>query len=78
MPSLEQPDQSTERMLEQYLLNQIEDGDHFFKSRFIADAVPHSPSQIGAAFQKLQHESECLSIEKWAYSGGTTWKVTRA
>jgi len=62
--------------LERYLREQVEEGEQYFKSRFIAEEIELSSREIGAAFLKLSNASTDLEVEKWSYSGGTTWRVT--
>lgn len=58
-----------------YLKQRAADGDCYFKSKFIADDVDLSPKEIGALIVKLQESREELSIERWSYTGATTWRV---
>jgi len=77
MPALDTVDGSRkERVLERYLRERVEAGDEYFKSRHIAQDLDLSAKQIGAVFLSLQEKS-ALSIEKWSYTGGTTWRVSR-
>jgi len=50
--------------------------DCYVKSKDIAEDVDLSPQEIGACMRELR---ECgdpdLSVEKWAYSNATTWRV---
>jgi len=50
----------------------VDDGEMYFKSKFIADNVDLSPKQIGALIVKLQDSVDDLSIEWWSYTGATT------
>jgi len=50
----------------------------YFKSKFIADDVGLSSKEIGALIVKLQDTVEDLSIERWSYTGATTWRVEQA
>lgn len=54
-----------------------EEGAFYAKSRFIAEEITLSPKEIGAYMSRLQEESSVLDIEKWAYTNGTTWRVSR-
>lgn len=63
-------------VLEHYLRVHIQNGDEFFKSRYIADELGVSASKIGAAFTKLREDDNGLCIEEWSYTNGTTWRVT--
>jgi len=69
-------DRSKTARLEEYLRQQVADGERYFKSRFIAEDLDMSSREIGAAFKKLSEASASLEIEPWSYSSGTTWRVT--
>ena len=47
----------------------------YFKSRLIGDELGMSAKEVGANMSAVR-EASTLSIEKWGYSSGTTWKVT--
>lgn len=72
------PQDSTESKidrLEEFLMKKVEDqGELYFKSKFISDEVDIEPKEIGALMIELQEESE-LNIERWSYTGATTWRV---
>ncbi|RRJ28888.1 DUF7123 family protein [Halocatena pleomorpha] len=48
----------------------------YFKSRLIGNALGLSAKEVGANMQSVQEATLDLTIEKWGYSSGTTWKVT--
>jgi hypothetical protein len=50
----------------------------YFKSKFIADEVGLSAKEIGALIVNLQESVDDLSIERWSYTGATTWRVETA
>jgi hypothetical protein len=60
-----------------YLEAEIE-SESYLKSRFIAREIELSAKEIGAMMVRLQEESVGLTIEKWSYTNGTTWRITRA
>ncbi|MWV64911.1 hypothetical protein GRS48_08770 [Halorubrum sp. JWXQ-INN 858] len=60
-----------------YLREEAADGETYFKAKFIADDVELSPKEIGALIVRLQDSVPDLEIEKWSYTGATTWRVTR-
>lgn len=65
-----------------FLEEKTEDGEFYFKGKFIADEVESSPRQLGAVIHKLQESypderDVSLSIEKWSYTSATTWRVVR-
>ena len=74
-PSTDAP--SKQERLKQYLVERAEDGELYFKSKFIADDVGLSPKEIGALMVQLRESAE-LEIEKWSYTGATTWRVEPA
>lgn len=69
---------SKEEQLRQYLRKKAEDGELYFKSKFIADEVGLSPKEIGALMVKLRDSATDIEIEKWSYTSATTWRVTPA
>ena len=68
-------DLSKEERLRLYLAQKAEDGEMYFKSKFIADEVGLSPKEIGALMVKLRNSATGLEIEKWSYTSATTWRV---
>ena len=73
----DEPVSSKEARLAAYLRERAEAGDRYFKSKFIADDVDLSSKEIGALIVKLQESVEDLSIERWSYTGATTWRIER-
>jgi len=67
--------QSKDERLADYLRARVDDGEMYFKSKFIADDVGLSSKEIGALIVKLQESVDDLSIERWSYTGATTWRV---
>ena len=59
-----------------YLRSEAADGETYFKAKFISDDVGLSPKEIGALIVQLQDSVSDLRIEKWSYTGATTWRVT--
>jgi hypothetical protein len=64
--------------LADYLRARVEDGEMYFKSKFIADDVGLSSKEIGALIVKLQESVDDLSIERWSYTGATTWRAEQS
>lgn len=64
------------KTLAEYLRKEARDSEIYVKSRFIADDVDLSAKEIGAAMIQLQAAVSDLTIEKWSYTSGTTWRVT--
>lgn len=52
-------------------------GQTYFKSRLIADELDLSAKEVGANMRTILAADHDLTIEKWGYSSGTTWMVTR-
>ena len=67
-----------ERRLRRYLRERTEDGEFYFKSKFVADDLDMTPSQIGTLVDRLQGSATGIDIERWAYTNATTWRVTRS
>ena len=67
-----------EERLKRYLLDRVEDGEMYFKGKFISDDVGLSPKEIGALMVKLRDSATELTVEKWSYTGATTWRVEPA
>jgi len=61
-----------------FLREEAADGETYFKAKFIADDVELSPKEIGALIVQLQDSVQDLEIEKWSYTGATTWRVSTA
>jgi hypothetical protein len=75
-PSPEADDKTSR--LKRYLREKASDGEVYFKSKFIADEVGLTPKEIGALMVKLRDSAAELEVEKWSYTGATTWRVQRA
>ncbi|WP_132059093.1 DUF7123 family protein [Halorussus amylolyticus] len=69
---------SKKQRLEQFLQRKADDGEMYFKSKFIADEVGLSAKEIGALMVKLKDSATDLEIEKWSYTSATTWRVSPA
>ena len=77
-PSTDSDDASKEDRLKEYLLSKAQDGELYFKSKFIADEDGLSPKEIGALMVKLRDSATELSVEKWSYTSATTWRIEPA
>lgn len=77
-PSTESEAEAKETRLLEYLRDRAADGELYFKSKFIADDVELSTKEIGALMVKLQDKASDIEIEKWSYTGATTWRVAPA
>jgi len=71
-------DRSKAERLAAFLREEAADGETYFKAKFIADDVGLSPKEIGALIVQLQGSMQDLEIEKWAYTGATTWRVSQS
>ncbi|ERG96488.1 MAG: hypothetical protein J07HQW2_02968 [Haloquadratum walsbyi J07HQW2] len=59
----------------QYLIQRV-DQQTYFKSRLIADELGLSAKEVGANMPAIIDDNNTtITIEKWGYSSGTTWKV---
>ncbi|PSP47011.1 hypothetical protein BRC75_10855 [Halobacteriales archaeon QH_7_69_31] len=61
--------------LEQYLHREAADGDAYVKSKFVADEVDLTPSQVGLLLTRLRESDGGVDVEKWSYTNATTWRV---
>jgi len=61
--------------LEQYLRREAADGDAYVKSKFIADEVELTPSQVGLLLTRLREADGGVDVDKWSYTNATTWRV---
>ncbi len=71
-------DRSKEERLKSYLKGKVQNGELYFKSKFIADEVGLSPKEIGALMVKLRDSATDIQVEKWSYTSATTWRVEPA
>ncbi|WP_435124168.1 DUF7123 family protein [Halobaculum sp. D14] len=74
-PSTDADSPSKEERLTAFLREKAQDGELYFKSKFIAEEVDLSPKEIGALMVKLKDSATDLTIEKWSYTSATTWRV---
>jgi transcriptional regulator CtsR len=61
--------------LERYLRREAAEGEAYIKSKFIADEVDLTPSQVGLLLTRLQESDGGVDVEKWSYTNATTWRV---
>ena len=52
------------------------DGALYIKSKFIAREVDLSAKEIGWSIRHLSETESDLHIDRWAYTGATTWRIT--
>ena len=74
----DEPTAAKQQRLADYLRERAADGEVYFKSKFIADDVDLSAKEIGALIINLQDSVADLSIERWSYTGATTWRVEQS
>lgn len=48
----------------------------YFKSSSIGEDLDMSSKEVGSNMLAIKHGSFDVTLEKWAYSNSTTWKVT--
>ena len=67
----------TERVAE-YLREEVSkaNGSLYVKSRFIAEEIELSAKEIGATIHRIDPGQHGIDVEKWAYTSGTTWRVS--
>lgn len=53
-----------------------EEGTVYVKSRFVAEEIDLSAKEIGSYMRKLRDEPTGPTVESWAYTNGTTWRVS--
>ena len=49
----------------------------YFKSRAIAEDLGLTAKEVGANMRAILDGEFDVTVEKWGYSSGTTWQVTR-
>jgi DNA-binding Lrp family transcriptional regulator len=59
-----------------YLRDAVSQGERYFRSKSIANAIGLSSKQVGARLPRLAEQSEDVEIEKWGRARSTTWRVT--
>lgn len=69
---------SKKARLVRYLRNRAENGEMYFKGKFIADDVGLSPKEIGALMVEIRDTVPEIEVEKWSYTSATTWRVEPA
>lgn len=69
---------SKARRIVAHLEERLTENDELYvKSRFVADEIDLSAKEVGWYLTQLQETATSLTIEQWAYTNGTTWRVTR-
>jgi hypothetical protein len=49
----------------------------YFKSRLIGEELDMSAKEVGTNMTAIEDGEFDVTVERWGYSSGTTWKVTR-
>jgi len=62
----------------EYLERRADDGEIYVKSKFLAEDLDLSASQIGVLLGRLQDSADTLDIEQWSYTNATTWRIAPA
>ncbi|WP_178915039.1 hypothetical protein [Natronomonas gomsonensis] len=75
--TMRQQTHPSSRLLE-YLERRAADGEIYVKSKFLAEDLDLSASQIGVLLGRLQDSTETLDIEQWSYTNATTWRIAPA
>jgi hypothetical protein len=65
-----------QRRILQYLRREADERT-YFKSRLIAEDLGLSAKEVGANMRAILDGEFDVTVEKWGYSSGTTWKVTQ-
>ncbi len=65
----------SQRVILSYLIQGLNEGKRFFKSKYIARDLGLSPKEVGTNLKILSDVYPYLSIERWGYSKSTTWKI---
>jgi hypothetical protein len=64
-----------QRRILAYLRDRV-DGTAYCKSRLIGEELGLSAKEVGANMAAVRRAASDLTVEKWGYSSGTTWKVS--
>lgn len=65
-----------QRRILAYLRERV-DEQTYFKSRLIGEDLELSAKEVGSNMTALCEGDLAIEVEKWGYSSGTTWMVTR-
>lgn len=63
-----------QRRILDYLREEAET-ETYFKSRLIGEDLGLSAKEVGANMSAIEDGEFDLTVERWGYSSGTTWKV---
>ncbi len=61
--------------LVRYLRRRASDGEFYCKSKFIAEDLDLSASEIGSLLGDLCESGDGPEVERWGYANATTWRV---
>jgi hypothetical protein len=63
--------------IESYLFEQVEEGQQYFKSKYIAEDLDLTSKTVGTNLGFLQDMTTRVVIESWSGgSSGRTWRIT--
>lgn len=60
------------------LHRRTDDGPLFTKSKYLAEDLAMTPSQVGQLLASLRESRTDLVVEPWSYSNATTWRIDRS
>jgi len=66
----------TQQKILWYLYHGTSQGQHFFKSKYIANELGLTSKEVGTNLGILAGICDDLAITRWSYSHSTTWMVT--
>ena len=75
LPILEHYNDTQQKIL-WYLYGNLSHGQHYFKSKYIANDLGLSSKEVGTNLGILSDICDDLKITRWSYSHSTTWMVT--
>ncbi len=76
LPILEHYNETQQKIL-YYLYGNLSRGQHYFKSKYIANDLGLSSKEVGTNLGILSDICDDLKITRWSYSHSTTWMVTQ-
>lgn len=63
------------RTIEDYLVDVVNDGFGYFKSKEIAADTELGTKQVAAVLPTIDNESDAVTVEQWARTKSVTWLV---
>ena len=68
--------QECRKKIETYLLAEVRNRKHYFKTCDVAEALGLPLRTVGSNIGYLKNESSCLTIIRWSGCSAIVWKVT--